>query len=487
MSDHENFDYSDNDIDEKKHNKIIENVLSLNKAQNLKKPSRTEPTLQISEFNLVKAITGKKGSVQVDELTKVLKSRKKHVQIGKKLESTNRKARTLPRPLEKPQAERIRRSVGYERNRFLFDRWEAFVSSNRAQAHQVFPLDNVEKIKVDKEAVKLSKSWKIKSDLQKKLEKLDTPVEEFHIEDENNKDDFPLTLQELKEKRKEAAKLRAHQSFKEAKARKQNKIKSKKYHRILRKERIKQKLKEFEDLQKTNPEEALKKLEEIEKARALERFSLRHKSTGQWAKSKQFRAKYDKESRQVLAHQLQISRELTQKLKHTNSDSEDEGIEAEEILDVVQNDENPWVNGPKPDKEVSDFMSGYKKFWSEQITNMKKNKMEQTESMAQLEDINEDHTAGDLEEDNIKENKRVNVKDKTDNKTEQVNQKLGKKNKDVIKTNEKLKNNKRVKEENKTHEAPISKKKKNKTLIILLVIGTLMKYLIMQKKTLSQN
>lgn len=52
---------------------------------------------------------------------------------------------------------------------------------------------------------------------------------------------------------------------------------------------------EFEKLQKTNPEKALTMLEQLDKSRAEERMSLRHKSTGQWAKNKQIRAKYDKE------------------------------------------------------------------------------------------------------------------------------------------------------------------------------------------------
>lgn len=85
------------------------------------------------------------------------------------------------------------------------------------------------------------------------------------------------------------------QSYKEAKAHRQNKIKSKKFHRIERKQKVKAQLKEFEQLQKTDPEAALAKLELLEKSRAEERMSLRHKSTGQWAKNKQIRAKYDKE------------------------------------------------------------------------------------------------------------------------------------------------------------------------------------------------
>lgn len=293
MSDESDSYDIDEEIDNTKHDEIVEQVLNLNKIQHVKKPSRTEPTLNISEFSLVKSVTGDKGSVNLNALTKALKGRKKHEIISNKLQKTSGKSKTLPAPLEKPQAERIRRSINYEKSRLQFDKWEALVTANRAAAQLVFPLNSIEKLKIEaKKSETYPSRWRFKSELQMELEKLQPKVEEYHI---NKEEEFPLTLKELKEHRKEAAKLRAHQSFKEAKARRQNKIKSKKYHRILRREKIKEKLKEFEELQKTNPEEALKKLEDIEKARAEERFSLRHKGTGQWARNKQIRAKYDKE------------------------------------------------------------------------------------------------------------------------------------------------------------------------------------------------
>ena len=63
---------------------------------------------------------------------------------------------------------------------------------------------------------------------------------------------------------------------------------------------MKQTLKEFEELQKTDPAAALEKLAELDRVRAQERMSLRHKSTGQWAKNKLIRAKYDKEVKDIL-------------------------------------------------------------------------------------------------------------------------------------------------------------------------------------------
>lgn len=112
---------------------------------------------------------------------------------------------------------------------------------------------------------------------------------------EKEKEKYPLTLKELLEKRKTMAKFRAQESYRHAKAHRQNKIKSKKYHRLLRKEKTKEQIKEFEKLQDTDPIAALDKLNVIEKTRAEERASLRHKSTGQWARNHVVRAKYDKE------------------------------------------------------------------------------------------------------------------------------------------------------------------------------------------------
>lgn len=67
------------------------------------------------------------------------------------------------------------------------------------------------------------------------------------------------------------------------------------YHRLLRGEKTKQQIKDFEALQKTDPEAALKQLEMLEKGRAEERATLRHRNTGKWARNQLIKAKYNKE------------------------------------------------------------------------------------------------------------------------------------------------------------------------------------------------
>ena len=76
-----------------------------------------------------------------------------------------------------------------------------------------------------------------------------------------------LTAKEAEERKAELAKIRALQSYQEAKYRRQGKIKSKKFRKIARKEKEKEKVQELEKLQATDPEAAKEKLEEMEKVR----------------------------------------------------------------------------------------------------------------------------------------------------------------------------------------------------------------------------
>lgn len=286
----EDINYSDEEISEKEHSRLLEAVAKLDKSQHIRKPTRTEPSLQISEYNLVKSSAGKNSTVNLHNLVKVLNKKSSQIDITKKINKVRRNVKTIPKPLEKPEAQKIQRTVAYENVKKTLDKWEPIVYANRAAEQLEFPLRKDPKLKPVETTTDLLQRFRLKSEIELEMEKLKPEKPKEEVESE-----FPLTLAEMLERRKEAAKLRAQQSYKEAKARRQNKIKSKKYHRIQRREKIKQQIKEFEYLQKNNPEEALKKLEEIERARAEERVSLRHRSTGQWARSKQVRAKYDKE------------------------------------------------------------------------------------------------------------------------------------------------------------------------------------------------
>jgi U3 small nucleolar RNA-associated protein 14 len=100
-------------------------------------------------------------------------------------------------------------------------------------------------------------------------------------------------------------------------------------------------MREFEELQKTNPEAAMEKLEELEKARITERMTLKHRNTTKWAKMQAARAKYNRASREVLADQLKISRDLTVKrIESSDDEEEDEPTTSMPVL-VKTSAENP--------------------------------------------------------------------------------------------------------------------------------------------------
>lgn len=358
---------------------LVKNVLNLNKKVVYPKPSRTEPRREVSEFNLTPSEKGK-SNVRVTDLTDALKKQSKQADVRQRIRSFEKKVKPLPKPLEKVKADRIRRSTAFDKVKKHLNRWNAVVTSNRASNHLTFPLQDDLKL----ESGKNFTTFRLKSDLQKRLESFEEPGEVFNLEKEPK---YPLTMQEMLERRKEMKKMKIIESQKAAKARRQNKIKSKKYHRIQRRAKIKGQIKEFEEMQQTNPDEALKKLDEIERVRAEERASLRHRNTGKWAKSKQIKAKYDNTNRQELAQQLMISRELTQKVQADDdrSESEDENVPKAPTV----NKDNPWVNEIKTSEEVETFLKGYRKFWEE------KNAAKETEATASIADVDAEEKAAE--------------------------------------------------------------------------------------------
>uniref|UniRef100_A0A8C6UTM0 UTP14C small subunit processome component n=1 Tax=Neogobius melanostomus TaxID=47308 RepID=A0A8C6UTM0_9GOBI len=172
-----------------------------------------------------------------------------------------------------------------------------------------------------------------------------------------------MSLEEAKIRRAELQKARALQSYYEAKARRDRKIKSKKYRKVHNKAKRKEMLKQFDEMVKTNPEGALEELKKLEMGRMQERMSLKHQNSGKWAKSKAIMAKYDEDARKAMQQQLEINKELTQKVATAlNNDEEDEDDEeeadTEEVLPDFVNDvekagdaSNPWMRGKLTEEE----------------------------------------------------------------------------------------------------------------------------------------
>ncbi|KAF7998229.1 hypothetical protein HCN44_009627 [Aphidius gifuensis] len=384
MSDQEN-DYNSDEEVSKDHSKLLQAVTKLDKGQRLPKAEKSEPTTKLSQFHLISSGSNKK-QTNVN-LTDVLKGNVALKHISRKLKSTEKSGLVLPKPLEKTAANRINRKVIYENTAKELQKWDATITKNRAASTLNFPLGKQSfSVPTTGEFVE---RFRVKSDLEKSLDALEPPKP---IE-KKKKDNFPLTLKEARERRLEAAKFKRQQSYLAAKAVRQNKIKSKKYHRLQKKAQIKKELKEFEQLQKTDPEAALEKFKQLEKIRAQERASLRHKasSSSKWAKNKLIRAKYDKKAQQDLAKSLAIGRELTEKVKVDDSDDDDKEIEYNIDDHVEEADKNnPYFK--KSESEINAFVSEYRKFYDESNKLKESKKLTNNFTVPEVETLNEEET-----------------------------------------------------------------------------------------------
>ncbi|XP_037816007.1 U3 small nucleolar RNA-associated protein 14 homolog A [Lucilia sericata] len=406
-------------VNTKSHKQLLQAISSLGKTQHIRKSTRDEPKLQQDEFQLVKAaaVAKKSQPVGVNDIVQVLKGTKKHLNAGKELKTVVTTKKVLDKPLEKPAAERIKRTIGYENVKKKLAKWDAVVAKNRSAETQVFPLKG-ETIYVNTSLNRKPLEQSVKSDLMMQMEELENKYAQLKRQQMGDTDDpqelerreqellkKKMTKEELIAKRKELAYLKIRESQKSAKARLQNKIKSKKYHKLLKRQKMQEQIKQFELLQKTNPEAALEKLNALEKSRVLERASLRHKNTGTWAKNLQVRAKYDKDVRKDLSEQLQISRQLTQKSQDDESDNENKEMDTTGNSAAAQEDEemdydpfNPWTkvgkNSNKAATAEQEDKANWRKYWLERNDNEKM--MEEYKKLLKDEEEGEEeHESGE--------------------------------------------------------------------------------------------
>ncbi|XP_027465041.1 U3 small nucleolar RNA-associated protein 14 homolog A [Zalophus californianus] len=338
------------DIDgERKHKKLLEAISSLDGKNRRKLAERSEASLKVSEFNVTSEGSGEK--LVLSDLLGPVKTSSSLAAVKKQLNRVKSK-KTVELPLNKEEVERIHREVAFNKTSQALSKWDPIVLKNRQAEQLVFPLKKEQSAFAPIEHV-LS-GWKARTPLEQEVfnllhknkqpvtDPLLTPVEKASLK--------AMSLEEAKMHRAELQRARALQSYYEARARREKKIKSKKYHKVLKKGRVRKALKEFEKLQKVNPTAALEELEKIEKARMMERMSLKHQNSGKWAKSKAIMAKYDLEARQAMQEQLARNKELTQKLQAaSDSEEEEEGAEEEgELVPDAVNEIQMDANGPNP-------------------------------------------------------------------------------------------------------------------------------------------
>lgn len=336
---------------ERKSQKLLEAVSSLGGKSRWKLTERSEATLGVSEFNVTSDGSGEK--LVLSDLLESATALSSLAAVRKQLLRV--KSKTLAIPLDKKEADQILREAAFSKTAQVLSKWDPVVLKNRQAEQLVFPMEK--ELPAVAPVEHAFTGWKTRTPLEQEVfnllhknkqpvtNPLLTPVEKASLK--------AMSLEEAKIHRAELQKTRALQSYYEARARREKKIKSKKYHKFMKKGKAKKAFKEFEQLCKDDPSAALQELGKMEEARVLERMSLKHQGSGKWAKSKAIMASYDLETRQAMQEQLAKKRELTQKLQVVSESEEEEEkcteegiISASDGMNDLQMNAagvNPWM------------------------------------------------------------------------------------------------------------------------------------------------
>ncbi|XP_044073249.1 U3 small nucleolar RNA-associated protein 14 homolog A [Siniperca chuatsi] len=355
--------------DERKRQKLLEAISALDGKRKKKLEERSEAAVQMSEFTVNAEGEGDKIDLS-DLIATMEKNPAFPTKTKKQLKNLQQSKKTIECPLSKQESERIQRDVAFQKAATEVTRWKDIIKQNQRAEQLVFPLN--QETSGPKPMERVVTRWTAQTPLEQEIfallstnkqpinDPILTPAEEASMR--------AMSLEEAKIRRAELQKARALQSYYEAKARRERKIKSKKYHKVHNKAKRKEFLKQFDEMVKTDPAAALKELNKMELARMQERMSLKHQNSGKWAKSKAIMAKYDEGARKAMQQQLEVNKELTQKLvtslNNEEEEEEEEAGNAEVLPDFVNDAEqgldssNPWMRGKlsedPTEKEISD-------------------------------------------------------------------------------------------------------------------------------------
>ncbi|NXK15523.1 UT14A protein, partial [Herpetotheres cachinnans] len=330
---------------------------------------RTEASMQVSEFNVSCKGAGEK--LVLSELLQPIRPKSTLSSVKKELTRVKQK-KAVELPLSKEEAKRVVREAAYVRTSKDVGKWQQVVLQNRRAEQLIFPLRQEIATVVPLEQA--ASAWKARTPLEQEifglLHKTQQPITDPLLTPEETASLQAMSLEEARQRRAELQRARAMQSYYEAKARREKKIKSKKYHRVLKKSKRRKALKEFELLHKSDPEAALAKLEELEQLRMQERMSLKHQNKGKWARSRAIMAKYDLEARKAMQEQLTKNKELMQKVRVELPEEEPGDVPEEDLTSVTvptipagASGTNPWMlgkpSGPAEEPEVQEGLGDF--------------------------------------------------------------------------------------------------------------------------------
>ncbi|KAK7337453.1 hypothetical protein VNO77_18029 [Canavalia gladiata] len=277
-----------------------------------------------SEYNPSRDIVDGDGRISIEDLLNPLRENPGYGKLRKRMQQIEKNAKTIHAPLSKPVQAKVERKAAYEISKKDVTKWQHIIQRNREAPTIFFDED----INLGFSTVgAIASEFEPRTEFERKMAALvhDDKVTEAHKKDgsrllEMNK----VSIEDEKDRRNQIAKMRSLLFRHEMKAKHIKKIKSKTFHRLLKKDRLKAEASQIQ----MDPEAAKEYAMKQERLRAEERLTLKHKNQNRWAKRILQRGlnSQDEGTRAAISEQLQRHAELTRKMhsmKDSSSSSDD--------------------------------------------------------------------------------------------------------------------------------------------------------------------
>ncbi|KAK4391266.1 putative protein C57A7.06 [Sesamum angolense] len=240
--DEDNNRYDNENGNEGRHTRMLEGITGLPSdafAGRKKKDIIITEAYPESEYNPSSDILDGDGRISIQDLLDPLHGKSGFSKLRKNLQRMNKKSVPTLAPLPKPEQERLERKAAYEHSKKDITKWEPLVKRNREAPTLYFDED----VDLGFSTIgAIASEFEPRTDFEKKIASLvnQNEVVEAHKKDgarllELNK----ISVEEVMDRQERLAKMRSLLFRHEMKAKRVKKIKSKTYHRLLKKERRK--------------------------------------------------------------------------------------------------------------------------------------------------------------------------------------------------------------------------------------------------------
>ncbi|GMI69439.1 hypothetical protein like AT4G02400 [Hibiscus trionum] len=312
-----------------------------------------------SEYNPTRDVLQGDGHITVQDLLDPIQGKPGYSKLRKRMQHVDRKSASVQAPLPKADREKLERMAVYEHSKKDITKWEHLVKRNR-EAPTVFFGEDVDLGFSTVGAI--ASEFEPRTEFEKKIASLvyDDKVMEAHKADgskllELNK----ISEEDYMKHRDHVAKMRSLLFRHEMKQKRIKKIKSKTFHRLKNKDKLK--VASVEMLM--DPEAAKEQARKQEFKRAEERMTLKHKNKSKWARRILERGlnAQDEGTRAAMAEQLHHHALLTRKINTVNdsssgsdssSDEDDEGSNEDRASELLEKAKEKTLEVLEDDEEL---------------------------------------------------------------------------------------------------------------------------------------